>query len=88
MRTRSSASIASVARLAIVAFGVGRAGMTFSVTSLSTQMQARLPDALQGRVMALWSVALLSSRPFAAVINGAIADSWSVEAALITAPSS
>jgi hypothetical protein len=77
-------TLAPIAGLAILAFGVGGAGMTFSLTSLSTQMQERLPDALRGRVMALWSVAFLGSRPFAAAINGAIADTWSVEAALVT----
>jgi MFS family permease len=68
--------------MAIGAFGVGGAGMTLSLTSLSTQMQERLPDALRGRVMALWSVAFLGSRPFAAAVNGAVADAVSVDAAL------
>jgi MFS family permease len=67
----------------ILAFGVGGAGMTLSLTSLSTQMQERLPDELRGRVMALWSVAFLGSRPFAAAVNGAIADAVSVDAALL-----
>jgi MFS family permease len=75
--------VTPVAWLAVLAFGVGGTGMTFSLTSLSTQMQERLPDGLRGRVMALWSVAFLGSRPFAAAINGAIADAWSVDAALV-----
>jgi MFS family permease len=76
-------TVTPVAWLAVLAFGVGGTGMTFSLTSLSTQMQERLPDGLRGRVMALWSVAFLGSRPFAAAINGAIADAWSVDAALV-----
>jgi hypothetical protein len=77
-------TVVPVPAAAIVAFGVGGAGMTLSLTSLSTQMQERLPDVLRGRVMALWSVAFLGSRPFAAAVNGAIADVVSVEAALLT----
>jgi MFS family permease len=76
-------TVAPVAWLAIAAFGIGGSGMTLALTSLSTQMQERLPDALRGRVMALWSVAFLGSRPFAAAVNGAVADVWSVEAALV-----
>jgi MFS family permease len=76
-------TVTPVPSLAVLAFGTGGAGMTFSLTSLSTQMQERLPDGLRGRVMALWSVAFLGSRPFAAAVNGAIADAWSVEAALV-----
>jgi predicted MFS family arabinose efflux permease len=77
-------TVTPVPAAAIVAFGVGGAGMTLSLTSLSTQMQERLPDVLRGRVMALWSVAFLGSRPFAAAVNGAVADAVSVEAALLT----
>jgi MFS family permease len=75
---------ASGVGLAILAFGVAGVGFTFALTSLSTQIQERLPDALRGRVMALWSLAFLGSRPFAAAVNGTIADTWSVEAALLT----
>jgi len=59
---------------AVVALGVGGSGMTMSLTSLSTQLQQRLPDELRGRVMALWSVAFLGSRPIAAGVNGGLAD--------------
>jgi MFS family permease len=62
---------------AVVALALGGAGMTFSLTSLSTELQQRLPDELRGRVMALWSVAFLGSRPIAAGFNGALADATS-----------
>jgi MFS family permease len=75
--------VSSTPLLVMLAFGVTGAGMTFALTSLSTQMQERLPDEVRGRVMALWSVAFLGSRPFAAGINGAIADLVSVDAALV-----
>lgn len=66
-----------------VAFGAGGLGMTLSLTSLSSQLQERLPDVLRGRVMALWSMGYLGSRPFAAAVDGAVADLVSVEAALV-----
>lgn len=69
--------------LALAAFAIAGAGMTFSLTSISTQIQERLPDAVRGRVMALWSVAFLGSRPFAAGLNGAVADLISVPAAFV-----
>jgi MFS family permease len=59
---------------AIATLAVAGAGMTWSLTSLSTQLQERLPEELRGRVMALWSVAFLGSRPVAAAVNGAVAD--------------
>ncbi|MFP4148655.1 MAG: hypothetical protein ACLFV0_04120, partial [Nitriliruptoraceae bacterium] len=49
----------------------------------STQLQARLPDELRGRVMALWSVAFLGSRPLAAAANGALADLTSPAVAML-----
>ncbi len=67
----------------IVAFGIGGAGMTCSLTGLSTQLQARLPDALRGRVMALWSVSFLGSRPLAAAGNGALADATSANLTMV-----
>ena len=68
------AGAAPLPAVAVAGFVVGGAGMTFSLTSFSTLLQARLPDALRGRVMALWSVAFLGSRPVAAAVNGGVAD--------------
>lgn len=68
---------------AFPAFGISGAGMTLSLTSLSAQLQERVPDELRGRVMALWSMAFLGSRPAAAAMNGAIADRFSVQTAVV-----
>ena len=57
--------------------------MTTAITSLSAQLQQRLPDELRGRIMALWSMAYLGSRPLAAALDGAVADAVSVSAALL-----
>ena len=79
----AAAGISPTPVLVIAAFVVGGAGMTMALTSLSTQLQERVPDALRGRVMALWSVAFLGSRPLAAAANGAAADAWSPMVALL-----
>ncbi len=69
--------------VAIAGFVIAGSGMTLSLTSLSTQLQARLPDTLRGRVMALWSMAFLGSRPVAAAANGAVADAASPALAMV-----
>lgn len=79
----AAAGVAPVVWLAIAGFVVAGSGMTFALTCLSTLLQARLPDALRGRVMALWSVAFLGSRPLAAGVNGAVADLSSPAAAML-----
>lgn len=77
-------SITPTPLLAIISFAVAGAGMVIGLTSLSTQIQLRVPDHLRGRVMALWAVAFLGSRPMSSAFDGWIADALSVEVALIT----
>jgi MFS family permease len=67
--------------IAVVAFGLSGLGMTTALTGLSSHLQELVPDGLRGRIMALWSVAWLGSRPFAAAINGALAEYVSLSAA-------
>lgn len=62
----------------ILSLATAGAGMTLTFTSLSTQIQARVPDVLRGRVMALWSIAFIGSRPIGAAVDGAVADATSV----------
>lgn len=77
-------TIASSPGAASLAYAASGLGMTLAVTSLTSQLQQRLPDDLRGRIMALWSVGFIGSRPLAAALDGAIADLVSVPAALIT----
>lgn len=76
-------SVAPTPLLAIAGFAVAGGGMMAGLTSLSTQIQIRVPDHLRGRVMALWAVAFLGSRPPSSALDGWIADAFSVEAAMI-----
>ncbi len=70
---------------AIVTLGLAGVGMALSLTGFTTAVQQRVPDALRGRVMAIWAVAFLGSRPLAATLSGGIADVWDEEVALVAA---
>lgn len=59
---------------AIGALAVSGVGFLLAVTALTTELQQRVDENLRGRVMALWGVAFLGSRPLAALIDGAVAD--------------
>ena len=70
-------------RVALAMLFVGGVGMFIGLTSLTTQTQQRLPEELRGRVMGLWAVCFMGSRPLAAAMNGTLADLLSVHAALL-----
>jgi predicted MFS family arabinose efflux permease len=57
-------------------------GMAWGLSGLSTLLQWRTPDALMGRVMALWLVAFGGMRPVASFAAGGIADVFSARVAL------
>lgn len=78
-------AFATVVPVAAAGFVIAGAGFMLGTIALNTRIQRRVPDGLRGRVMALWGVAFLGSRPFAAGINGAIADAASVGVALLVA---
>ena len=49
-------------------------GFLLAVTALTTELQQRVDEHMRGRVMALWGVAFLGSRPLAAAVDGVLAD--------------
>jgi MFS family permease len=59
---------------AMGAMFVSGAGYLAAVTRATTRLQSEVPDVLLGRVMALWSLCFVGSRPFAALLDGAIAE--------------
>jgi MFS family permease len=73
------------ATLAALTMIVAGAGMTLSLTAFTTGIQQRVPDALRGRIMALWSIAFLGSRPVAAALSGVLSDAFSEDVALLAA---
>jgi MFS family permease len=68
---------------ALAAMALAGAGFLVAITSVTTQLQERVPDPLRGRVLALWGVAFLGTRPISAAIDGAIADLVSPRAAAL-----
>ena len=63
--------------------GSGSSG--WAMTGLSTVVQERAPEELRGRIMALWVVGFVGSRPIAAALLGGTADAVSVQAAFAVA---
>ena len=59
---------------ALAALALAGIGFLLAITALTTRLQRRIPEELRGRVMALWSIAFLGSRPLAALLDGALAD--------------
>lgn len=76
-------ALAPTRHLAVAAMVLAGVGMTLSLTSLTTLIQQQVPEDLRGRVMALWGVAFLGSRPIAAGLSGALTDATSVTVALL-----
>ena len=75
-------AVSSIVWLTVIGFGMAGSGFMGSTVALNTTLHRRVPDELRGRVMALWGVAFLGSRPIAAAMNGAIADLATIEIAL------
>ncbi len=71
--------------VALAGLGLAGVGMPLALNSYTTVIQADLPDGLRGRVMALWSMAFIGSRPLAATLDGAVADAAGVRVAILTA---
>jgi MFS family permease len=67
-------SVAPATGLALAGMWLAGAGFIVAITSVTTQLQALVPEELRGRVMALWGVAFLGIRPISAALDGAIAD--------------
>jgi len=56
-------------------------GYLASNARATTQLQLEVEETYRGRVMALWSIAFLGLRPFASLVDGAIAGAAGVRAA-------
>ncbi len=60
---------------------VGGFGYLASNTSATSRLQLEVEEHQRGRVMALWSVAFLGLRPFASLLDGALASAFGVRVA-------
>ncbi len=69
--------------LAVAGVVTAGIGMTFALNSFTTLVQSDVPDLLRGRVMALWSLAFLGSRPLTAITSGSVTDLLGVRVSLV-----
>lgn len=74
-----------VPAVALTGFALAGLGFGWALTGLSTVVQERAPQELRGRIMALWLVGFLGSRPIAAAVLGGTADAVNVQAAFAVA---
>ena len=68
----------------LIAFGFVGVGALLAVTSFTTLIQFAADERVRGRVMAIWGVAFLGSRPLAALIDGSLADAFGIRPAMVT----
>ena len=59
---------------AMAALVVGGIGYLAASTTWTTALQEEVDDRMRGRIMGLWTIAFLGSRPLAALIDGGVAD--------------
>ena len=76
-------AFAGSAAVALVLFGVVGSGFMIALTGATTLIQERVPPLLRGRVMALWFMGFIGSRPLAAALDGWLADTFSLAVALL-----
>ena len=69
----------------LISLFIAGVGFLLGVTTTNSNMQRRLDEDMRGRVMALWSMAFLGSRPIAGLLDGAVADLTSPRIGVLTA---
>jgi MFS family permease len=69
--------------LAFVFLFVAGFGYLASNTHATSRLQLEVEERLRGRIMALWSIAFLGLRPFASLLDGAIASAAGVRPAAV-----
>ncbi len=77
--------VATTTGVAATGFALAGLGFGWAMTGLSTVVQERAPEELRGRIMALWLVGFLGSRPLAAALLGGAADVFNVHVAFAVA---
>jgi MFS family permease len=66
--------LAPVMEIALLGMAISGAGFIAGITRSTARLQIEVPDAQRGRVMALWSVAFIGTRPIAALVSGVVAE--------------
>ena len=66
--------LAPVFSVALAGMALSGAGFIAGITRATVRLQSEVPDLQRGRVMALWSVAFVGTRPLASLLSGGIAE--------------
>jgi hypothetical protein len=69
--------------LAYVALAIAGFGFLLTNTAATTAVQLEVADDQRGRVMALWSLAFLGTRPFGSLADGSVAQVLGLRAAAV-----
>lgn len=67
----------------ITALTFAGAGFLLANNDLTTRIQRSVDEHLRGRVLAIWAMVLLGTRPVAGVVSGSIADATSARLAIL-----
>ncbi len=78
-------ALSPLVAVALPALALAGIGFLLALMGLTTELQRRVPEALLGRVMALWTVAFLGSRPVAALADGAVGDVFGPRVGVVVA---
>ena len=76
---------APVPGVGLVALAVAGFGSLVAMATLNGNLQGRLAEAMRGRVMAFWLMTYLGAKPFAGLIDGAIADVFGPRVGILVA---
>lgn len=68
---------------ALLVLLIGGIGYLIASTTWTTALQEEVEDRMRGRIMGLWTLAFLGTRPIAALIDGAVADLISPQVAVL-----
>ncbi len=69
--------------VAFLGMAISGAGFIGGITRATARLQSEVPDGQRGRVMALWSMAFVGTRPLASLVSGGIAEVAGARAAAL-----
>lgn len=69
--------------VALLGMALSGAGFLGAITRATTRIQNEVADDQMGRVMALWSLAFIGTRPLAALLDGIVADQLGARAGAV-----
>lgn len=78
----ATASLAPSPPYVLVALAVAGAGFLLANNDLTTRIQRLVDDSLRGRVMAIWAMVLLGTRPIAGAVSGSLSDAMGPRVAM------